>query len=179
MSNLDKYYEILGLKPEASEKEIIEAYKVLVKVWNPDRFSDDPHIQRIATEKIKEIDQAFKQLLIPEQTAITEKEQPPVQGEKPYGIPTPSLFEPQHEPSSKPFQKEGLKDEAPPDGQSVKPPHGGLGVGAKIGLTVMVVLISAMIYGLLREIVGHGQYIFTAIEVGILIYIWSRPGRTT
>ena len=61
---MDKYYQILGLKPEASEKEILEAYKVLVKVWRPDRFSDDPNIQKIAIEKIKEIDEAFKQLLI-------------------------------------------------------------------------------------------------------------------
>ena len=64
MSELDKYYQILGLNPGASEKEIIEAYKVLVKVWNPDRFKDDPQIQKIATQKIKEIDEAFKQLLI-------------------------------------------------------------------------------------------------------------------
>jgi curved DNA-binding protein CbpA len=60
---MDKYYQILGLKPGASEKEILEVYKVLVKVWNPDRFSDDPHIQKIAIEKINEIDEAFKQLL--------------------------------------------------------------------------------------------------------------------
>jgi formylglycine-generating enzyme required for sulfatase activity len=64
MDEMDKYYQVLGLKPGASEKEIVEAYKVLVKVWNPDRFSDDPGIQRIAIEKIKEIDEAFKQLLI-------------------------------------------------------------------------------------------------------------------
>jgi len=64
MSDMDKYYQILGLKPGASEKEVLEAYKVLVKVWNPDRFSDDPNIQKMATEKIKEIDEAFKQVLV-------------------------------------------------------------------------------------------------------------------
>lgn len=111
-----------------------------------------------------------------EQTSIAEKEQPPAPGEKPYGTPTPSLFEPRHEPSSKPFQKEDLKDEGPTDGQSVKPPEKGLGVGAKIGLTVIVVLISGVIYGLLREI-GHGQYISTGIAACILIYIWSRPSK--
>jgi formylglycine-generating enzyme required for sulfatase activity/uncharacterized RDD family membrane protein YckC len=63
-NDMEKYFEIFGLKPGASEKEILEAYKVLVKVWNPERFSDDPNIQRIATEKIKEIDDAFKQLLV-------------------------------------------------------------------------------------------------------------------
>jgi len=64
MSEIDKYYQILRLNPGASEEEIKEAYKDLVKVWHPDRFSDDPNIQKIATEKIKEIDEAFKQLLI-------------------------------------------------------------------------------------------------------------------
>lgn len=64
MGEMEKYYQILGLKPEASGKEILEAYRVLIQVWNPSRFSDDPNIQKIATEKIKEIDEAFKQILI-------------------------------------------------------------------------------------------------------------------
>lgn len=70
------------------------------------------------------------------------------------------------------LQKEGRADD-----QSVKPPEGGLGVGTKIGLTVMVVLIGGMIYGLLRDLVGHGQYIVAGIEVFILWYIWSRPSK--
>ena len=64
MNEIDKYYQILGLKPGASEKEIVEAYKLLVKVWHPDRFSDEPNIQKNVTAKIKEIDEAFKQLLV-------------------------------------------------------------------------------------------------------------------
>jgi hypothetical protein len=127
----------------------------------------------------------------PEQTVIAEKEQPPASGKKPYGTPPPSLQEPLNErnswfsgrvasgppASSKPFQKEGLKDEAPPDAQSVKPKQGGLGVGAKIGLTVMVVLIGGMIFGLIRNIVGHGHAIWAGIAACILIYIWSRPRK--
>jgi hypothetical protein len=109
---------------------------------------------------------------LPEQTSIAEKEQPPAPGEKPYGTPTPSLFEPLHEPSSKPFQKEVRAD-----GQSVKPTNEGLGVGAKIGLTVMVFLIGGMIYGLLRDIAGHGHYIVLGIMTFIIWYIWSRRGR--
>ena len=37
-------YEILGVNMEASEQEIKEAYKNLVKVWHPDRFSHDPKL---------------------------------------------------------------------------------------------------------------------------------------
>jgi hypothetical protein len=51
-----------------------------------------------------------------------------------------------------------------------------LGVGAKIGLTVMLVLVGGMIFGLLCEI-GHGQYIWNGIWGGILIYIWLKPGN--
>jgi formylglycine-generating enzyme required for sulfatase activity len=95
------------------------------------------------------------------------------------GTPPTSQREPLYEPSSKPFQKEDLKDEAPPVGQSVKPQQAGLGVGAKIGLTVMVVLIGGIIFGLIRDTMGHGQYLWAAIVGSILMYIWiwSRPGR--
>jgi len=97
MDEMDKYYQIFGLKPGASEKEIVEAYKVLVKVWNPDRFSDDPNIQKIATEKIKKIDEAFKQLLIR------------VASHHESGTPPTSQQEPLYEPSSKPLPRDDLK----------------------------------------------------------------------
>lgn len=75
------------------------------------------------------------------------------------------------------LQQTAHKEEGPADSQSERPPQRGLGVGAKVGLTVMVVLIGGMTFGLLRDIVGHGQYIVAGIEVLILWYIWSRPGR--
>ena len=45
---MEHYYQILGLQPEAAEAEVREAYRVLVKVWHPDRFSGDPHLQEKA-----------------------------------------------------------------------------------------------------------------------------------
>jgi COMPASS component SWD3 len=42
VDNIAKYYEILGLKTEASKEEIKQTYRDLVKVWHPDRFSHDP-----------------------------------------------------------------------------------------------------------------------------------------
>lgn len=71
------------------------------------------------------------------------------------------------------------RDEGPVDGQSVRPAQGGLGVGAKVGLTVMVVLIGGMIFGLISNIVGHGHAIWAGILALIIFYIWSRPGRAT
>lgn len=51
-----------------------------------------------------------------------------------------------------------------------------MGRGAKIGISIAVVLIGAFIFGVLRELVGHGEYMATAVEVFILIWIWTRPG---
>ena len=45
----------------------------------------------------------------PEQTSIAKEEQPLAPGEKPYGTPIPSLFEPLYEPSSKPSPRDDLK----------------------------------------------------------------------
>jgi len=50
---------VLGLQPDASDKEIRTAYHVLVKVWHPDRFQNDPTLSEEADEKLKEINSAF------------------------------------------------------------------------------------------------------------------------
>lgn len=59
---MDKYFEILGLRPGASQKEIKAAYRDLAKVWHPDRFSSDPRLQAKAQEKLKEIIEAYEYL---------------------------------------------------------------------------------------------------------------------
>jgi curved DNA-binding protein CbpA len=37
-SNLDQYYEILGLNPGASPGDVKQAYRNIVKIWHPDSF---------------------------------------------------------------------------------------------------------------------------------------------
>ena len=56
---LDKYYELLGVAPGASARELKDAYRDLAKVWHPDRFSHDPRLQQKAQEKLKEINEAY------------------------------------------------------------------------------------------------------------------------
>ena len=54
---MNKYYEILGLKPDASEDDIKKAYKKLALKYHPDRNSDDPEK---AAEKFKKISNAYQ-----------------------------------------------------------------------------------------------------------------------
>ena len=61
MDDILKYYEILGLKPGATEEQIKQAYRNC-KVWHPDRFPDNPRLQEKAQEKLKEINLAYDYL---------------------------------------------------------------------------------------------------------------------
>lgn len=58
--NIEKCFEILGLKPGDSLEQAREAYKDLVKVWHPDRFAHDPKLQLKAQQKMQEINEAFQ-----------------------------------------------------------------------------------------------------------------------
>ncbi len=67
--------EILGLKPGASQAQVKQAYRKLVKTWHPDRFSDQQQKQE-AEEKIKKINVAYNHLKS-EQLPTTAAETPP------------------------------------------------------------------------------------------------------
>lgn len=59
----DRCYELLGVRPGVSVQELKAAYRDLAKVWHPDRFTHDPRLQQKAEEKLKEINDAYEQLL--------------------------------------------------------------------------------------------------------------------
>jgi hypothetical protein len=52
----------LGLKRGAAQAEIKDAYRVLAKVWHPDRFQGDNQLRLTAEEKLKEINSAYQLL---------------------------------------------------------------------------------------------------------------------
>lgn len=60
--SMDKYYQVLGLRPGASLKEIRQAYRDLARVWHPDRFVHDARLYKLAEEKLKEINVAYEAL---------------------------------------------------------------------------------------------------------------------
>ena len=45
-AKINRYIEILGLKPGASQEEVNQAYRDLVNVWHPDRFVGNPRLQK-------------------------------------------------------------------------------------------------------------------------------------
>mgnify|MGYP002581333041 FL=1 len=54
-------YEVLGVKPGASQEEIKSAYRKLVKQYHPDQYVDNP-LKDLAQEKLSEINQAYEML---------------------------------------------------------------------------------------------------------------------
>ena len=54
-------YEVLGIKPGASQDEIKSAYRKLVKQYHPDQFRDNP-LQELAQEKLAKINEAYNML---------------------------------------------------------------------------------------------------------------------
>ncbi len=55
-------YEVLGVKPGASESEIRAAYKNLVKKYHPDKYQNNP-LADLAEEKMQEINEAYDILM--------------------------------------------------------------------------------------------------------------------
>ncbi len=60
ISDLSKAYELLGVKPGVSMRELKAAHRDLAKVWHPDRFGHDPRLQEKTQEKLKEINEAYE-----------------------------------------------------------------------------------------------------------------------
>lgn len=54
-------YEVLGLKPGASQEEIKKAYRSLIKQYHPDQYGDNP-LKDLAEEKMREINSAYDEL---------------------------------------------------------------------------------------------------------------------
>lgn len=60
--DIERCFEILELDRSASSDEIKQAYKDIVNVWHPDRFSSNARLKQKAEEKLKEINVAYDAL---------------------------------------------------------------------------------------------------------------------
>ena len=54
-------YEVLGIKPGATQEEIKKAYRTLVKQYHPDKYRDNP-LSDLASAKLQEINEAYDML---------------------------------------------------------------------------------------------------------------------
>lgn len=61
-------YTVLGVSEKASEEDIKRAYRSLVKKYHPDRYAGDPKAEAAASEKLKQINQAYDMLIKMRQT---------------------------------------------------------------------------------------------------------------
>ena len=59
-TNYERCCEILEVAPGAPMPEIERSFRELIKVWHPDRFSDNPQLQIRATQKTSEITRSFQ-----------------------------------------------------------------------------------------------------------------------
>jgi hypothetical protein len=62
--DINRCFEILELDRGASRDEVKQAYKDLVNIWHPDRFSSNLPLRQKAEKKLKEINQAYERVEI-------------------------------------------------------------------------------------------------------------------
>jgi hypothetical protein len=75
---------VFGLTRDATQTEIKDAYRVLAKVWHPDRFQSDENLRLKAEEKLKEINSAYHLLTTtPEEEPRRRSSGPAPQPEQP------------------------------------------------------------------------------------------------
>jgi cytochrome c-type biogenesis protein CcmH/NrfG len=60
MAQIEEFYRLLDVRPDASAEEIRSAYLTLVNVWHPDRFAHDQGLQSRAAEKLRAVNAAFE-----------------------------------------------------------------------------------------------------------------------
>jgi len=62
MLKLERYFQILELKPGASFADVKDSWRILSQVWHPDKHPQGSRVQARAVEKQKQINDAYDQL---------------------------------------------------------------------------------------------------------------------
>ncbi len=56
-------YEVLGISRDATEEQVKDAYREKARKFHPDNFADNPAAAEMATEKMKEINEAYDTII--------------------------------------------------------------------------------------------------------------------
>jgi hypothetical protein len=62
MLDVERYYRVLDLDPNASPEEVHQGYLDMTWVWHPDRFVGHPRLQQKAQYKLQELNEAHERL---------------------------------------------------------------------------------------------------------------------
>ncbi|MFO8165004.1 MAG: DnaJ domain-containing protein [Desulfatiglandales bacterium] len=58
--DIKQCFDVLELDNNASIDDAKQAYKDMVNIWHPDRFSSNPRLKQKAEDKLKEINEAYE-----------------------------------------------------------------------------------------------------------------------
>lgn len=58
--DVERSYRILDILPNFSHDEIKKAYKDKIKYYHPDKYAENPVLQKVATEKTRQIVESYK-----------------------------------------------------------------------------------------------------------------------
>jgi DnaJ-class molecular chaperone len=58
--DIQRCFEVLELDPDAGVDDAKQAYRDMVNIWHPDRFSSNPRLQKKSEERLKEINIAYE-----------------------------------------------------------------------------------------------------------------------
>lgn len=55
-------YSVLGIKSDATDEEVKNAYRALARKYHPDNYDDDNPLKELANEKMQEINSAYDEI---------------------------------------------------------------------------------------------------------------------
>jgi len=80
--DLKNCYKILEIQQTASLPEIKQAYRDMIGIWHPDRYAQSPRLHEKATEKLKELNIAYNEIITQMTSGIVKNDEEPKASKK-------------------------------------------------------------------------------------------------
>ena len=61
---MQRHYQILDISPRATKEEVRKAFHRQIKIWHPDRYSDNPKLREKAEKKTRELIYAYESVML-------------------------------------------------------------------------------------------------------------------